>query len=165
MKTKGFTLLELLVVLVIIGIVTSLAVLRMGNPLADQITEEAARITRLIELAKEEAILENKEYGLAFSHQGYRFFVLDEETGQWQPLETDRFLRPRQWPETLEAELELEEQPVLLEEKPLEKPQVFIFSSGEMTPFTLHLKQLDDARLDTELSFDHFGLQPRTDEG
>jgi len=163
-RERGFTLLELLVVLVIIGIITSLAVVRIGNPLADQLSEESQRFTRLFQLAKEEAILENREYGIGLWYGGYLFFDYEQET--WRPVVTDRFFKPREWPAGIEAELELEAQLVSLSEEPPEQPQIFILSSGENTGFTLFLQQLDNEELEEELTFDLFGRLTRaeTDE-
>ncbi|MGV6816488.1 MAG: type II secretion system minor pseudopilin GspH [Thiotrichales bacterium] len=154
-RNQGFTLLELLVVLVIIGIITTLAVVRIGNPLADRLTEEAQRFTRLFQLAKEQAILENREYGIGLSFGGYQFFDYAED--KWQPLLTDPVFKPRQWPPGIEPELELEAQPVILSEEPPEQPQLFILSSGENTPFSLFLKPGDDNLSEQAIHVDLFG--------
>lgn len=139
---EGFTLLELLIVITIISILFTLSVLaiRTHSP-GDLIKEEALRLDRLIQLALEEAILRNIEYGIQFSPQGYQFLFY--KGGQWQPMDEDRLLRPRELPREMEIELVMEERSVVIDKagnasndsdtKKL-KPQVFLLSSEEITP-------------------------------
>jgi general secretion pathway protein H len=148
----GFTLLELLVVIVIVSILftfTTLAI-RSSSP-EEQIKTEALRLDRLIQLAQEEAILRGEEYGLEFKPNGYRFLRYVDFI--WQPLDSDRQLRQRELPLDMKIEVEIEQVDILLEtdkppdksdsdkkdsdkdkEKEKLKPQVFLLSSGEITP-------------------------------
>ncbi len=154
---RGFTLLEILVVLVIIGIITSMAVLNIGDRKDEVLQREANRISALIKLAREEAILEGREYGLGFWREHYQFYELDEEAETWSPLAGDSHLRPRELPETVGIMLELENQEILLGAKPPEKPQIFILSSGETTAFIL---QIEPTEWDSEaiiLEYDQLG--------
>ncbi len=58
---SGFTLLELLVVLVIIGIVSSFAVLSTGLATHDKpLDKEAQRLLALMQMAGEEAVLKTQ---------------------------------------------------------------------------------------------------------
>jgi general secretion pathway protein H len=140
-QDKGFSLLELLVVIVIISILFTFTTLAIrGTSPEELIQTEAKRLDRLVQLALEEAILKGQEYGLEFKPDSYRFLLYFENT--WQPLEEDKLLRQRQLPENMELELEIEQIEVLVaegsandedeEEKP--DPQVFLLSSGEITP-------------------------------
>jgi general secretion pathway protein H len=137
---RGFSLLELLVVIVIISILFTFTTLAIrGTSPEELIQTEAQRLDRLIQLALEEAILRGAEYGLEFKPNSYRFLLFAENT--WQPLDNDRLLRERQLPENMEFELEIEQIDVLVEEEQQDTdeeerpdPQVFILSSGEITP-------------------------------
>ncbi len=140
----GFTLLEILVVLVIIGILTSMAVLSIGDRRGDILQDESRRILALIDLAREEAILEGREYGLGLWRGHYQFYELDEEKSEWNPVATDSHLRPRELPETLDLLLEIENQEVVLDAKAPDKPQILILSSGETTAFRLTFEPEDD---------------------
>ena len=85
-SNKGFTLIEIMVVIVIIGVVVSFITLAINNggstPQLQQ--EEAQRLASLLTLANQEAILQAKELGVAFTSEGYRFY---EWRGlQWQAL-------------------------------------------------------------------------------
>jgi general secretion pathway protein H len=140
-RDKGFSLLELLVVIVIISILFTFTTLAIrGTSPEELIQTEAERLDRLLQLALEEAILKGQEYGLEFKPDSYRFLLYFENT--WQPLDNDELLRERQLPQNMEFELEIEQIEVLVEkdsadaDKKEDKPdpQVFILSSGEITP-------------------------------
>jgi general secretion pathway protein H len=139
----GFSLLELLVVIVIIAILFTFTTLAIRGTSPEELLEtEARRLDQLLQLALEEAILRGMEYGLEFTPNSYRFLLYIENT--WQPLEADRLLRERQLPENMEFELEIEQIDVLIDEnenqddddddKSKARPQVFLLSSGEITP-------------------------------
>ena len=63
---QGFTLLEIMVVLVIIGIVLSLAVVRLDPPADRQLQQESERLALLFEAARDEAIARSEP--VAWSH-------------------------------------------------------------------------------------------------
>lgn len=132
----GFTLLELLVVMVIMGIVLSFGMLAVGDGgRAAQIEQAAQRLQALIELGSDEAILQSRELGLYVTLDEYQFFSYEAEG--WQSYEDDLF-RARKLPEAVEFELFMEDLEVSLEsaeEKP--KPQIILSSSGERSPFEL----------------------------
>ncbi len=126
-------------VLVIIGIVVSMATLSLGNNAARQVELEAERLRALIELAKEEALFNAQELGIVFWQNGYTFYRMDNQ--QWTPISGDAELRPRTLSEGLSVALELEGLNAELAPLPRERkrPQVFILSSGEVTPFTAEI--------------------------
>ena len=70
-RTQGFTLLELLIVLVILGITISFTVLSFGlkNP-GDELKEHGQRIAALMQLASEESILLGAELAIQFDSNG-----------------------------------------------------------------------------------------------
>jgi len=105
-KYAGFTLLELLAVIVIIGIIISFASLSIGQNSSRIVQDEAERLHGLIQLAGEEAVLQGRELALEFDHDRYRFLELGKE--DWQPVEEDDLLRERPLPEAVELELFLE---------------------------------------------------------
>ena len=138
----GFTLLELLVVIVIIGVFAGAAVLSLGALGNDREMErEVFRLRTLLELLREESVMQNRDYGVLFSETGYRFYIYDTERLLWfEPID-DRFLSAHQLREPLNLELKLEDRDIPLdiefEPETLEepKPQIALLASGEMTPF------------------------------
>lgn len=140
-RHTGFTLLELLVVLVIIGITLSFAVLSLGlRGDQDIVREEGRRLAALIQLAGEEAILQGRQLALQVDTDGYRFLMLDKQ--RWQPIEGDELLRERSLPAGVRSQLYIEG---LAQDQPQDQRQdrygdlVYFFASGEASPFELVL--------------------------
>lgn len=161
----GFTLIELLVVLVILGSLIGLAVFSTGiaGP-ARELRSEAERLGGLIGVLVDEAVLDNREYGLSFTRDGYRVLRYDPQRGEWQALDRQTHRLP-EWAEvTLEVEGEVEGEALTLGgEASADAPQLLILSSGEMTPFRLRLAERRRDGLRLQLSSDGFGL-PRVEE-
>ena len=134
----GFTLLELLAVIFIIGIIVSFASLSVGQNTQRVVQDEAERIHALVRLASEEAVLQGRELGLEFNKHGYRFLVLSGE--EWLPIEDDKMFRERELPEIIEFDLLLDGQVEANFDDKDNPPRVFILSSGELTPFELRLR-------------------------
>jgi len=153
-RSAGFTLLELLVVLVLIGIIFTFAMLSLGgDDIGELMDQESYRMMTLMNLASDEAVLRGEELAVLFSEDGYEFVVLNNEEGRWHRTEGDGLLKAYSLPADIELRLEMEGEPPILtaaakvdeedddtlgEDEDLQ-PQVFILSSGEMTPFTVIL--------------------------
>jgi len=147
-RSAGFTLLELMVVLVLIGIIISFAVLSLGgDKISELMEQETRRLATLLELAADEAVLRGEELAVNFTDDGYEFLLLQEDAG-WQSSGEDGLLKAYKLPGDIELRLEVEGEPPELnamteadqnsdgkqDDNSLE-PQVYILSSGEMTPF------------------------------
>ena len=180
-RNSGFSLIELLVVISIIGIVMSIALLSLGLLGDDrELQTEGRRIIALLQVAQDEAVMQGREFGLELMADSYRFVEYDPLLNLWGDLIGDETLRQRQLPEDFEFDLYLEGQRVLLDLAPASfddpeetmyqdltesyAPHVLIFSSGDMTPFELHvLRTTDD--LSVVLEGDLLGgIQFATDE-
>ena len=135
---RGFTLLELMVVLVIIGVLLSFVGLSTGgDSRAEQMQREATRLIALIDMASEQAVLRSEQLAIRFGDSDYEFMLL-QAGNKWAALQDDGPLRARELPRGMELRLELEENPPPgLRAEDAEAPQVFLLSSGEMTPFML----------------------------
>ncbi|PIY20890.1 MAG: type II secretion system protein GspH [Deltaproteobacteria bacterium CG_4_10_14_3_um_filter_60_8] len=142
-RRAGFTLIEVLVVLVIISIVLGVVTLNVDHR-RDDVAEAVRRLGAIVRLASEEAVLRSRELAMQVEPGGYRFLEIGKDG--FVPVEGDEVLRPRQLPEGLELTLALEGEPVQLvaaeeaDGKEDQRPaRIFLLSSGEVTPFELRL--------------------------
>jgi general secretion pathway protein H len=147
MRSKGFTLVEILVVMLIIAAVISLAVLSVNATGRDsQLDEESRRIEGLVGLLHERALLEGRDFGLRIEPSAYEFVFYDSRRDRWMLLDQEREFRHRELPKGIAFQLQLDSQTVVI--KAIDRnltsgdppgPQVAIAASGEGTPFRLIL--------------------------
>jgi general secretion pathway protein H len=132
----GFTLIEIMVVIVIIGVILSFATLSIGSGgLEQKLEQEAQRLASLLQLASQEAIMQSQEMGVSFEPHRYEFYILQGQ--QWQKLTaSDNIFRPRTLPVGIQVEIRLEGEPIILNEVK-NTPQLLILSSGEFIPFEI----------------------------
>jgi general secretion pathway protein H len=145
---RGFTLIEILVVVVIMAIVISLALLSIGVTGRDtQIDEESQRIAGLLDMLHERAVIEGHDFGLRLEPAAYEFLTYDTTRGQWITFDQEREFRHRNLPPGLAFQLELDSRQVVLQ--PIDPnlssdtapppPQLAIAASGDSTPFRITL--------------------------
>ena len=132
---SGFTLLELLAVLFIIGIIVSFAGLSIGQRSSRSAQDEAERLYGLVGMASEEAVLQGRELAVEFKKDNYRFLELADDN-KWIPIEEDTLFRKRTFPQDVKIDLVVEGAVASFDdEKNL--PRIFVLSSGELTDFEL----------------------------
>lgn len=153
---QGYSLLELLLVLVVIGVVTSIATLSMGSFESDPVEKELKKLRFNVELMGNEAIIRSEALSLGVFDKGYVFFRMDEEEGAWQVIEKDRMLKPHTYEENLQHSVFVEGSELLLGTQTGVEPQIFAMPTGEITPFEYHLKMPSDSASQT-VKFDALG--------
>ena len=92
-RQRGFTLLELLVVLVIVGITLGMVSFNAMPDPRQMLQQEGQRIALLLQLARDEAIVRDRPVAFEADAEHYRFLVREENS--WQPLPQDDMLRER----------------------------------------------------------------------
>jgi general secretion pathway protein H len=145
---SGFTLLEVLVVVVIIGIITTMAVVSVRVLGGDhEMDQEARRLQAVLMQARDDAMLEGRDVGLRLDEQGYDFLRYDSRSETWLLEAEDPLLRERRLPEGLRASLAIEQRDVKLKSRgagsanqPL-LPQVVVMASGDLLPFDVLLQR------------------------
>jgi general secretion pathway protein H len=121
-RVAGFTLLEILVVILIIGIVSAAMLMTMNFTGRDtQLSTESQRLLALMKYARDQAELQTRNYGIVFSRHGYEFVVYGVRSGVWRQVFEDDALRERVLPKGLEFKLVVDARPIVLHQK-LEAP-------------------------------------------
>ena len=161
-RMPGFTLIEILVVLVIVGIIVAAALLSLGTLGDDRnLQTQARRLTTLLQMATDDATIQGRDFGIEVMTAGYRFVEHDPLLNQWFEVTDDDLMRERKLEEGTEFELVIEEHRVLLEDESQETqreeediderdltddylPHILILSSGDTSPFELRIVRSSD---------------------
>ncbi len=154
-------------VVFIIGIMMATAMLSLGVLRDDRdVQREADRAAALFGIVLDEAMLQGREFGIEFTQAGYRFVEYDVLGDRWADVPLDDMLQTRSLPEEMEFELYVDGQRIELDVTPANfaiddddeenrafgieqyAPHVYVYSSGDMTPFELHIVRFyDNARV------------------
>jgi type II secretion system protein H len=100
---RGFTLLEILVVIAILGVVASLAVALVGPDERNVSLREAKRFAGALEYAAERAQWRNELLGVSTDRRMIRYWRRDAVNDRWLLLDDDDVLRAHALPEPLEG--------------------------------------------------------------
>lgn len=178
-KTKGFTLLEVLVVIALIGLIVSVVQFNFsGKRPEDTLKKASYQFAELFESAANYGLLNNIELGLYINENSYRFLGYDGV--KWSELPQQDWLAVQKLPEGVTFKLALDDLPIeepllfdssvfkaqgeeylsfdaIEEAKKAEKekqllPQVYILSGGDITPFSLTFHFTEEASLYDDLS-------------
>jgi general secretion pathway protein H len=141
-SARGFSLIELLVVVVIIAVLALAVTLSVAGSADRQLSREADRFESLVRLVCEKAEQGGREIGVDVGTGGFSFRQL--AGAEWQDADGDGSLRQRAWLDGLRVTLTREGHAVDLDARNA-PPEIVCFSSGEMTPFVLTLA-LGDAK-------------------
>jgi general secretion pathway protein H len=145
-RSAGFTLIELMLVVFIIGLISAAAVITFGGDRRDtELDREAERLDALLDYVREQAELQTRDYGFRVNQEGYSFVVFDVLQNQWRIAGEDDALRAREFPEGLEPQVVVEGRPIVLDQKKRGiddfKPQVSIFANGDLSSFEVSLRR------------------------
>ena len=134
-RCRGFTLLELMIVIVLIGVLVGMVSVATGVNPARQARQEADALAGVIHQLRERAVLESREHGVRLSVDGYRAMRLGLRG--WEPVSS-----LYRWPDNLRLRLKHEGYSLKLgaDEGP---PQLLMLSSDETSRFTLTFESKD----------------------
>ena len=137
-RHRGFTLLELLVVLVIVGIMLGVVSLNVAPSDRQATQNEAQRIAVLLQLARDEAIVRNRPIAFELTPDAYRFLVRDG--GEWQPIQGDDALRARRFSRgpvafSIEPRLQQQDGPlrIVFGREPVDKPFLLTLAMSDVS--------------------------------
>ncbi|WP_286234425.1 type II secretion system minor pseudopilin GspH [Thalassotalea sediminis] len=167
---KGFTLIEILMVIVVIGfMVAAVQISFISNKYEQRVNQEAERFTGVFNLAADHGLLNNIELGLHVTENSYQFLGYDGT--RWVTLPNVQELEQYKLPEGVSITLSFdglapEQNSTLIDrelftvddetldamEEALEEgdkliiPQVYLLTGGEITPFIATFSSVDNTQ-------------------
>lgn len=137
---RGFTLIEILVVMLVIGIAVGVIGFSFSTSNSYYSANAyAQRLAQRIEMARDRAIQSNSEWGMFVAKDEYHFAIFDQINGEWFEHTTKPF-NAEKTQYTLNFKLTVEDYPGQVDSDDEELPDLIFFSSGEVSPFVLDLK-------------------------
>jgi len=134
---RGFTLVEVLVVVIIAGILTGAVLLVLGQSGPAQANKrEMARLNASLEVMCDQALLGGSARGLRFHVEGYDFWQY--RAGAWLPLPSDSRPHPVRWPEGVRPRVQIENL-VLRPTRNQRLPQIICTGIEPPTPFSIEI--------------------------
>jgi general secretion pathway protein H len=145
-RSRGFSLMEIMVVVAIIGLVSALVMITFSSNRRDtELDQEAQRLDALFSYVREQAELQTRDYGFRISDRNYSFVVFDVLGNEWRPVEEDDALRERKFPEGILPTVVVEGRTLVLDSRKKEiedyTPQVMVFANGDMSSFEVELRR------------------------
>jgi general secretion pathway protein H len=161
----GFTLIEVMLVVVVIGIMASFVQFKTGTDQEDTLLDQSSyKFASIFEIASEYGMLNNIELGLFVNKNTYQFLAYDGVS--WADIPDNKLFVAHELPEGVEIKLSLDDlpidEPLLFDAESLDQdafenqddeydenededekkkkkriPQVYILSGGDITPFSL----------------------------
>jgi general secretion pathway protein H len=142
-QAPGFTLVEILVVLIIVSVMSGIVVTSLPSSFQNSdFDEESLRLKTVIELIREESLTRASEYGLKTDKDNYSFFVYNEMEQNWTQLNTKPYAEHKLGYGIL-LKTSIEDNELILTDEEDEEssvpnaPRILLLSSGEMTPFEI----------------------------
>lgn len=149
-RAAGFTLIEVLIVILIISIVTTVAMLTISHNENRQLQTFATELSQIVSLAEEQALLQPRELGINIADSDIEFKSLmhDEKTktSAWQPLD-DEVLKSYAIPSNFQISLEVSGAAVKDDKNKKDNegndkppaPPIIISTNGGITPFVMYI--------------------------
>ncbi len=140
MRQRGFTLLEILVVVVVIAIISAAVLLSARGAGSDrQIEDQARRLSLMLQLICDEAVIEGRYAGIGYGADLYSAYDLTAQG--WQPTRRDGPLQQHELPKGLRLTESGASEP--LPPTLPERPQLVCAPTGEIGEHDLILASED----------------------
>lgn len=156
-----------MLVVLLIGMVSLTVVMTLPGKLTSEgnVSWQAQRFATVLQFAEDEALISGNELALLIEKNSYQFAVYNYEKQQWLTASVGEIQSKIELPESINLEYSLsdsvwgeigseeqdsfieEQERVAIDEKRQESlnPQIYIMSSGEVSPFTLVFSDAENA--------------------
>lgn len=172
--SQGFNLIEILIATLIIALMVGITIPYINSSNDKYAKQEMRRLLATIEMAKDLAVIENREYGLAINEESYQFLVLNDlqkdQPAVWEPATDHTALTEHQFSESVqiniaidgenifqlsEDRIEIFEEDIDIfenDEKPpaVKPPKIYFLSTGEQNQFVIAIAVKDDYQASDE---------------
>ncbi len=143
-KQNGFTLIEMLVVIVIIGVIMTMALIAFSALNSNRAVKMTAQhLERVVMQAKQQAVLMPEILGLVVNKQGYQFYVFHHDSKgkfKFEKLKNDILSKPEAFSRNVdETMVKLGENTSGISLSHQKVKMIFFSDSGDVTPFTLDI--------------------------
>lgn len=165
---QGFTLLEILLVLVLLSLSAVAVISTLPQNQQDIVKTESQRLFQRLQLFNEEAMLAGKDFGIRVDKDKAKYVFLELKPEGWQLASLGEIPDATELPDGIDLKLDLSQgawasseslfEPSSLfddemfvdpdKPKPEEPPQIFILSSGEITPGEFVFSPQDRSQVD-----------------
>lgn len=159
-KQQGFTLLEIMVVVALMGLIAVVTIMTMPSDNRNNLISQTETLAEAIKLAADRALLEGTMMGIIINTDSWQVVTLQQTgkaantpeliqdyfnsntTHRWQPWLFRRFPLQRQLPEIFSLSLKIQDIPADLHSEQNNRdvdliPQIWLFPGGEITPFEI----------------------------
>jgi general secretion pathway protein H len=177
----GFTLIEVMLVLALMGLMISVvSYTALGTNNYDKVNQQAKRFQVVFDMASDYAILNQVQLGIRIDEEEntYTYVALDDDD-DWVELAGQKLFESYQLPEDMTLQLFLDDLPWQQEERLFDRslfdeelsvsdesveigneedivpppPQLFLLSSGDLTPFELTITFEDTFSNEDSITF------------
>jgi general secretion pathway protein H len=140
-KSKGFTLIELMVVIVVLGVMMTLIIPQLGNIGDANLKRSARHLTGMISFLRDEAQAKKKVYRLRFDIQGGKYWaeeftILSKDTAEFKRLQTAMTNEGSLAGQTSFKDVQVGSHP--------DDPYMLFTPDGWVEPAFIHLRNSDD---------------------
>lgn len=139
---RGFTILEILVVVGVISVIASTILLNTNLSRPDtEIKKHASTIGKTLQLLMQEAILEDRNFALSLLPGGYQ--ILEYDGNEWS-ISKDSFFLKLQKKHDFTDELVIDNSIISVEKTDEPVPHILVLASGEMSVFQWNIEDREN---------------------
>ena len=145
MRDQGFTLIEILIVLVVISIVTTLALVNLRANQNRKLENFTNELSQLLSLVEEQALLRPGVLAVKFDKDSYQFFSyksdakLEKKESLWRLLDDDDLLLEHKIPYDISLRIVTGDDDKDVTEEETVTPQIVFSTNGDVSPFAIYV--------------------------